>query len=101
MANQTQKSGTPMPTAPAAIQRTGTGASRGTGKKAGSAKKKKGPSLIRRFFMGLARRLFFGGKTLVKCLLLVPIVVFMVALATMWTAAACSRVRWHPAVSWT
>lgn len=36
------------------------------------------PGLLRRFWIGLVRRLYFGGKTLLKCLLLVPIPLFMV-----------------------
>ena len=41
-------------------------------------RKQKKPSLIRRFFAGLARRLFFGSKTIVKFALLTPILAFMV-----------------------
>ena len=44
----------------------------------GRRRKQKKPSLIRRFFAGLARRLFFGGKTIVKFALLTPILAFMV-----------------------
>lgn len=41
-------------------------------------RRKKKPSLIRRFFVGVVRRLYFGSKTLIRFVLLVPIVVFMV-----------------------
>ena len=42
------------------------------------AKQKKTPSLLHRFFVGLGRRVYFGGKTLFKCALLLPIPLFMV-----------------------
>ena len=40
-------------------------------------RKKRNPMVL--FFRGLARRLYFGGKTLFRVALLVPILVFMVA----------------------
>lgn len=82
MAKPIQNSGAPMPTAPASIRRSDavdTTKSRPAPGKRRPSGKKKGPSLFHRFLVGLARRLFFGSKTLVKCLLLVPILVFMVA----------------------
>jgi hypothetical protein len=42
----------------------------------GSRTKK--PGLLRRFGIGIVRRLYFGGKTLFRLLLIVPILVFMV-----------------------
>lgn len=41
--------------------------------------KRNRPNPFFRFLHGLARRLYFGGKTLFKCALLLPILVFMVA----------------------
>lgn len=82
MAKPIQKSGAPMPAAPASIRRsdgTRERTSRPSPKERKAPARKRGPSLFRRFLVGLARRLFFGSKTLVKCLLLVPILVFMVA----------------------
>ena len=40
-------------------------------------RKKRNPMAL--FFRGLARRLYFGGKTLIRVALLIPILVFMVA----------------------
>ena len=78
--NKTRPAGTPAPTSPTQIHRApGTASVPGAPKHSAKRKRKKGPSLVRRFFEGILRRLFFGSKTLVKCLLLVPIVVFMVA----------------------
>ena len=41
-------------------------------------RKKKKPGLIFRFFVGVVRRLYFGSKTIVKVVLLLPILAFMV-----------------------
>lgn len=78
--NKTRPAGTPAPTSPTQIHRSpGTASVPSAPKHSAKRKRKKGPGLVRRFFEGILRRLFFGSKTLVKCLLLVPIVVFMVA----------------------
>ena len=47
-------------------------------KKKPSRKRKKKVSPIVLFFRGVVRRLYFGGKILVRCAFLVPILVFMV-----------------------
>lgn len=78
--NKTRPAGTPAPTSPTQIHRApGTASVPGAPKHSAKRKRKKDPGLVRRFFEGILRRLFFGSKTLVKCLLLLPIVVFMVA----------------------
>lgn len=43
-----------------------------------SGRRRRKPPLLHRFWVGLVRRLYFGGKTLLKCALLLPIPVFMV-----------------------
>ena len=65
---------TPIPTPPVKIHR---GAP--TAAPAKPRRKKKRPNPVICFLQGLARRLFFGTKAAFKCLLLVPILVFMVA----------------------
>lgn len=67
---------TPIPTPPVKIQR---GAP--TAAPVRPKRKPKRCNPIIWFFQGLARRLFFGTKTAFKCLLLVPILVFMVVVS--------------------
>ena len=63
----------PMPAPPVKIQR-GTA----TRRRPVTRRRKRVHPLLR-FLQGIARRLFFGGKTAFKLLLLVPVLVFMVA----------------------
>lgn len=65
---------TPIPTPPIKIQR---GAPTATPPRPQTKKKRRNPLIW--FLQGLARRLYFGLKTAFKCVLLVPILVFMVA----------------------
>lgn len=65
---------TPIPTPPVRIHR---GAPTATPARPRRKRKRINPFVW--FLQGLARRLFFGAKTAFKCLLLVPILVFMVA----------------------
>ena len=88
------KSPTPIPAPPVKIHRGAPGSAPARQRR---RRKKVNPFVL--FLRGLARRLYFGIKTAFKFLLFVPVLVFMVASATMWTAAVCSRARWHPAAS--
>lgn len=67
---------TPIPTPPVKIQR---GAPTAAPVRPKRKPKRRNPIIW--FFEGLARRLFFGTKTAFKCLLLVPILVFMVVVS--------------------
>lgn len=67
---------TPIPTPPVKIQR---GAPTAAPVRPKRKPKRRNPIIW--FFQGLARRLFFGTKTAFKCLLLVPILVFMVVVS--------------------
>ena len=67
---------TPIPTPPVKIQR---GAPTAAPVRPKRKPKRRNPIIW--FFQGLARRLFFGTKTAFKCLLLVPVLVFMVAVS--------------------
>lgn len=67
---------TPIPTPPVKIQR---GAPTAAPVRPKRKPKRRNPIIW--FFQGLARRLFFGSKTAFKCLLLVPILVFMVVVS--------------------
>lgn len=67
---------TPIPTLPVKIQR---GAPTAAPVRPKRKPKRRNPIIW--FFQGLARRLFFGTKTAFKCLLLVPILVFMVVVS--------------------
>ena len=73
MAQRTQ---TPVPQQPRRVHRSGRVAV--PSRPAATAPRKKGRSLIKAFFYGIARRIYFGGKTLFRIALLVPILVFMV-----------------------
>lgn len=73
MAQRTQ---TPVPQQPRRVHRSGRVAA--PSRPAETAPRKKGRSLIKAFFYGIARRIYFGGKTLFRIALLVPILVFMV-----------------------
>ena len=64
----------PIPTPPVKIRR---GAAKTQPARHRRKQKRRNPILW--FLQGLVRRLFFGTKTAFKCLLLVPILVFMVA----------------------
>ena len=72
MAQRTQ---TPVPQQPRRVHRSGRVAAPPPPAKAAP---RKGRSLIKSFFYGIARRIYFGGKTLFRIALLVPILVFMV-----------------------
>lgn len=72
MAQRTQ---TPVPQQPQRVHRSGRVAAPVRPVNPAAPKR---PGLIKRFFFGLLRRLYFGTKTLSRIVLLVPILVFMV-----------------------
>ena len=64
--NKTRPAGTPAPTSPTQIHRSpGTASVPGAPKHSAKRKRKKGPGLVRRFFEGILRRLFFGGRPII------------------------------------
>ena len=72
---------TQRPASPTPVRRSAGGAGQAPARPAARKKtrRKKKPGLIYRFFAGIARRLYFGSKTILKFALLVPLLVFMVA----------------------
>ena len=72
---------TQRPASPPPVRRSagGAGAAPGPPPARKKPRRKKKPGLIYRFFAGIARRLYFGSKTILKFALLVPLLVFMVA----------------------
>ena len=72
---------TQRPASPTPVRRSAGGAGQAPARPAARKKtrRKKKPGLIYRFFAGIARRLYFGSKTIFKFALLVPLLVFMVA----------------------
>lgn len=72
---------TQRPASPTPVRRSAGGAGQAPARPAARKKtrRQKKPSLIYRFFAGIARRLYFGSKTILKFALLVPLLVFMVA----------------------
>lgn len=72
---------TQRPASPTPVRRGAGGAGQAPARPAARKKprRKKKPGLIYRFFAGIARRLYFGSKTILKFALLVPLLVFMVA----------------------
>ena len=69
-----QQSPTPIPQQPKRVHRSGRVAA--PARPAPAKPKRPGP--IKRFFYGLARRVYFGAKTVSRIVLLLPILVFMV-----------------------
>ena len=69
------------PASPTPVRRSAGGAGQAPARPAARKKtrRQKKPGLIYRFFAGIARRLYFGSKTIFKFALLVPLLVFMVA----------------------
>ena len=72
---------TQRPASPTPVRRSAGGAGQATARPAARKKtrRQKKPGLIYRFFAWIARRLYFGSKTILKFALLVPLLVFMVA----------------------
>ena len=72
---------TQRPASPTPVRRSAGGAGQAPARPAARKKtrRQKKPGLIYRFFAGIARRLYFGSKTIFKFALLVPLLVFMVA----------------------
>ncbi len=72
---------TQRPASPTPVRRSAGGAGQAPARPAARKKtrRQKKPGLIYRFFAGIARRLYFGSKTILKFALLVPLLVFMVA----------------------
>lgn len=72
---------TQRPASPTPVRRSAGGAGQAPARPAARKKtrRQKKPDLIYRFFAGIARRLYFGSKTIFKFALLVPLLVFMVA----------------------
>ena len=72
---------TQRPASPTPVRRSAGGAGQAPARPAARKKtrRQKKPGLIYRFFAGIARRLYFGSKTIFKFALLVPLLLFMVA----------------------
>lgn len=72
---------TQRPASPTPVRRSAGGAGQAPARPAARKKtrRQKKPGLIYRFFAGIARRLYFGSKTIFKFALLAPLLVFMVA----------------------
>ena len=72
---------TQRPASPTPVRRSAGGAGQAPARPAARKKtrRQKKPGLIYRFFAGIARRLYFGSKTILKFALLAPLLVFMVA----------------------